>query len=173
VAAVLLVRSWANWSTRPQEPLAVGFGMVIESLLFAVGLWAIARNFAPALKEWGLPVASVSFQTPAAGQLVTYVGAGIYEEILFRLGLFSVLCFLLRVVLVPKVLAILLAGVAAALIFAGAHHVGPNGEEMDAGKFLFRTAAGLYFTALYVTRGFGVAVGAHAAYDILVGVSVG
>ena len=39
-------------------------------------------------------------------------------------------------------------------------------------KFLFRFVAGLYFTALYVFRGFGIAVGAHAAYDILVSVSV-
>ena len=36
----------------------------------------------------------------------------------------------------------------------------------------FRAAAGLYFTCLYVGRGFGVAVGAHAGYDVLVGVTV-
>ena len=39
--------------------------------------------------------------------------------------------------------------------------------------FLFRVLAGLYFTALFVGRGFGVAVGAHAGYDVLVGVSLG
>ncbi len=173
VVAVLLVRSWANWSDRPREPLAVGFGMVLESVVFAVGLWAVARNFEPLMRQVGLPVTNVSFQTPAAGQVVTYVGAGIYEEVLFRLGLFSVVCFLLRTLAVPTVAAVFLAGVGAALTFAAAHHVGPNGEEMNAVKFLFRTVAGLYFTALYVVRGFGVAVGAHAGYDVLVGVAVG
>ena len=173
VVAILVVRSLVNWSNRPQEPLATCFGMTIESLLFAVALWAIARNFGPLLHEWNIPTASVSFQSPATGQLITYVGAGIYEEVLFRLGLFSVLCFLLRVVLLPKLIAVPLAAIVAALVFAAAHHIGPNGEEVVAAKFLFRTVAGLFFTALFVTRGFGVAVGAHAAYDILVGVSVG
>jgi hypothetical protein len=173
VVAVLLVRSWANWPTRPQEPLATGFGMALESVLFAVGLWAVARNFEPLLDRVGLPAASVAFRTPAAGQVVTYVGAGIYEEVLFRLGLFSVACFLLRAVAVPTLPAVLLAGVGAALTFAAAHHLGPNGEEVVPAKFLFRSLAGLYFTALYVVRGFGVAVGAHAGYDVLVGVAVG
>ncbi|HET6573630.1 MAG TPA: CPBP family intramembrane glutamic endopeptidase [Fimbriiglobus sp.] len=173
VVAVLLVRSWANWPTRPWEPLATGFGMVLESLLFAVGLWALARNFEPLMSRFGVPVASVSFRTPAAEQVVTYVGAGIYEEVLFRLGLFSAACFLLRVVSVPTLPAVLLAGVGAALTFAAAHHIGPGGEEMVPARFLFRTLAGLYFTALYVVRGFGVAVGAHAGYDVLVGVAVG
>ena len=66
-------------------------------------------------------------------------------------------------------MAVLLAAVGAALTFAAAHHVGPNGEEMVPAKFLFRALAGLYFTALYVVRGFGVAVGRHAGYDVLVG----
>jgi hypothetical protein len=43
---------------------------------------------------------------------------------------------------------------------------------MRADYFVFRTVAGLYFTLLFVLRGFGVAVGAHAGYDVLVGVSV-
>lgn len=173
VAAILLLRSWSQWGNRPQEPLAVGFGMAIESILFAVGLWAVARNFEPLVHQWGIPTANITFQTPAAGQVITFVGAGIYEEVLFRLGLFAILVFLLRLVLLPTVVAVLIASILAALTFAAAHHVGPNGEEVVAVKFLFRVTAGLFFTALYVLRGFGIAVGAHAGYDILVGVAVG
>jgi hypothetical protein len=44
---------------------------------------------------------------------------------------------------------------------------------MRADYFVFRTMAGLFFTLLFITRGFGIAVGAHAGYDILVGLSVG
>lgn len=173
VVSILLARSAVSWKDRPGEMVPTFFGMALESVVFAVALWAVARNFEPLLREAGVPVANVQFQTPAAGQLVTYVGAGIYEEVLFRLGLFSVLCFLLRVVFLPKIAAIPLAAVAAAVAFAAAHHLGPSGEEVVAAKFLFRVAAGLFFTALYVFRGFGVAVGAHAGYDILVGVAVG
>lgn len=173
VVAVLLIRSAANWSSRPGEMVPTFFGMALESVVFAVGLWAVARNFEPLMREAGLPTASVQFQTPAAGQVVTYVGAGIYEEVLFRLGLFSVVCFLLRAVMLPRAVAIALAAFGAAVTFAAAHHLGPSGEEVVTAKFLFRVAAGLFFTALYVARGFGVAVGAHAGYDVLVGAAVG
>ncbi len=83
-------------------------------------------------------------------------------------GLYTVL----RVVRLPKVVAVSLAAVVAALAFAAAHHVGPYGEPMRADFFVFRTIAGLYFTFLFVARGFGIAVGAHAGYDVLVGVAV-
>ncbi len=172
VVGILVVRSFWSWGDRPTEPLATCFGMMLESVLFAVGLWTIAKNFTPLMQQWGIPTASIQFQTPAATQLVTYIGAGIYEEVLFRLCLFAGLCFLLRLVLLPSIVAIPLAAIAAALTFSAAHHVGQSGEEIVAVKFLFRFVAGLYFTALYVFRGFGIAVGAHAAYDILVGVSV-
>jgi hypothetical protein len=33
---------------------------------------------------------------------------------------------------------------------------------------LFLTAAGLYFGMLYILRGFGITVGTHALYDVLV-----
>lgn len=173
VVAVLLVRSAAGWASRPGEMIPTVFGMALESVVFAVVLWAVARNFEPLMRETGLVTANVQFQSPAAGQLVTYVGAGIYEEVLFRLGLFSVACFLLRTVFLPRAAALPLAAFGAAVTFAAAHHFGPSGEEVVAAKFLFRVAAGLFFTALYVTRGFGIAVGAHAGYDVLVGVSVG
>ena len=173
VMGLLLIRTWAMWATRPKDPFTALFGMAIESVLFAAGLWIVARNIEPFLQQWSAPAVNVVFHTPAVGQVITYVGAGVYEEVLFRLGLYSVMYFFLRIVLVPRFAAVGLAAVAASVMFAAAHHIGPNGEEMNAVRFGFRLLAGLYFTVLYVARGFGVAVGAHAGYDILVGVSVG
>jgi hypothetical protein len=72
---------------------------------------------------------------------------------------------------IPWVVAWLIAAGAAAVAFAAAHHVGPHRLTVRADYFVFRTAAGLFFTALFVARGFGVAVGAHAGYDVLVGVN--
>ena len=46
-------------------------------------------------------------------------------------------------------------------MFAAAHHIGPYGEPMRPDWFVFRACAGLYFTLLFVVRGFGIAVGAH------------
>jgi hypothetical protein len=105
-------------------------------------------------------------------RVVTYVGAGVYEEICFRLLLYSGLVLLFRLFRMTTLLAMLLAAGASAALFAAAHHVGPFGEPFDDRIFLFRALAGLYFAGLYQLRGFGIAVGAHVCYDVLVGVAL-
>jgi membrane protease YdiL (CAAX protease family) len=174
IFAVLMGWTCWRWADRPKEPLAASFGITIESAIFAALLWVLSYNFRQILDATGFPIkASIQFQTPAAGQLLTYIGVGIYEEFLFRLVLFTLLVMLFKVALLPSSFAKLLAAVAAALLFAAAHHIGDGGEKVVPITFLFRVVAGLFFTALYLFRGFGVAVGAHAGYDILVGVAVG
>ncbi|MFO0823313.1 MAG: CPBP family glutamic-type intramembrane protease [Gemmataceae bacterium] len=188
VLAVMLVWSWWRWLDRPTDLVSTIFGMAFESCLFAVVLWQFSRNFGPILDGLGVqlrvgvpPTAwggtwGVGATTPAMqemAKILTFIGAGIYEEVLFRLGLFVGLFSTLRILQFPRVVALPLAMIATALAFAAAHHIGPYGEPMRADYFIFRTSAGLYFTLLFVTRGFGVAVGAHAGYDVLVGVSVG
>ncbi len=173
LAVFLFLLSWWNWSDRPREPITTIFGMTIESALFGVLLWAFSRNFHIILEQTGIPLASVQFQRVAEGQVINFIGAGIYEEVLFRLGLFGILLYTLRMMLLPKIAAVVIAALASALCFSAAHHLGSAGEPMETTKFLFRTAAGLLFTAIYLTRGLGIAAGAHAGYNILVGVSVG
>jgi membrane protease YdiL (CAAX protease family) len=56
------------------------------------------------------------------------------------------------------------------LVFAAAHHIGAEGEPIVLRNFLFRTVAGAFFATLFVYRGFGIAAGTHALYDILVSV---
>ncbi len=172
VLGFFLIRSAFAVKDRPTKPVSTIFGMFVESVGYAVLLWGISRNFRPLMEMAGLPLAQIQFQSVAAGQFVTFIGAGIYEEVLFRLGLFSISVFLLKCVLFPGPIAVPLAAVFAAVVFAAAHHVGPYGEPVHSPVFLFRALAGLFFTAIYVARGFGVAVGAHAGYDILVGVVV-
>jgi membrane protease YdiL (CAAX protease family) len=113
--------------------------------------------------------APVPPRSEAVVVLITFVGAGIYEEVLFRLLLLSGLLGLLKLADLPAVLRLVLATTVSALLFAAAHHVGPNGEAFDGYVFLFRSLAGLYFALLFQLRGFGIAVGAHASYDVLVG----
>jgi membrane protease YdiL (CAAX protease family) len=64
-----------------------------------------------------------------------------------------------------------LAALASATLFSTAHHVGPYGQPYSNYLFLFRLAAGLYFALLYHLRGFGIAVGAHACYNVLVSIT--
>src|SRR5262245_40221675 len=47
VAVFFLVRAVAAWKTRPKDPVATAFGMAVESVVYAVLLWAVSRNFKP------------------------------------------------------------------------------------------------------------------------------
>ena len=101
--------------------------------------------------------------------LIGFLGAGVYEEALFRLVLVPVLFGVLRLLQTPQVLASALAVTASALLFSLAHHAGTPGEAFTWFAFVFRWMAGVFFAWVFVIRGFGVAVGTHTAYDILVG----
>jgi hypothetical protein len=174
VLVVMLVWSWWRWLDRPEDPVTTFFGMAFESCLFALILWQFSRNFAPIMDRLGVQLQiTIPVQTAPLSQILTFIGAGIYEEVLFRLILFVGLYTVLRVVQLPVLIALPFAAITAAIAFAAAHHIGPYGEPMRADYFIFRTVAGLYFTLVFITRGFGIAIGAHAGYDVLVGVGVG
>jgi hypothetical protein len=170
VAAMLLVWSWWRWADRPGDPVRTWFGMAFESIAFAFLLWQTSQNFGPVIERFDIKLA-ITVPTGRAAQILTFIGAGIYEEVLFRLGLFVGAYAILRCLQLPVLVSLALAAAGAAAAFAAAHHVGPYGEAMNPHVFLFRALAGLYFTLLFIGRGFGIAVGAHAGYDILVGVS--
>ena len=170
-----LLVGW-NYLRRHDQPgdlVGVLSGMSIESVGFALGLWGISRTLGPLVDYFGLELSMAAGANPALGQVVTFVGAGIYEELLFRLLLFSGLMLLLRRSSAGTALAVTVAALASALFFSAAHHLGPYGEPFEGYTFLFRTVAGLYFALLFQLRGFGIAVGAHACYDVVVGVTVG
>jgi membrane protease YdiL (CAAX protease family) len=97
------------------------------------------------------------------------LGAGLYEELLFRVVLVSGLVLLARRALGwGEGAAGLFATVGGALLFSLAHHVGPLGEPFTLDAFTFRALAGLFFSGLYVLRGFGITAWTHALYDVMV-----
>ena len=75
----------------------------------------------------------------------------------------------LRALQTPIVLASALAVTGSALLFSIAHHAGTPGEAFTWFAFIFRWLAGVFFAWVYVVRGFGIAVGTHTTYDVLVG----
>jgi hypothetical protein len=179
----LLALFFVFWSLmraadRPGDLGGVLCGMVLESIAFALGLWLVSRALAPSLSRFGFTLAlsvgdsgSLGASEPALRQAVTYIGAGIYEEAIFRLVLFSALAGLLRLIAVPGVLAFSVAACVSAVLFSLAHHIGPYGQPYSNYLFVFRLCAGLYFAALFELRGFGIAVGAHACYNVMVSIS--
>jgi hypothetical protein len=178
LAVAFVLWALARWSDRPGDLPGVLSGMLVESIAFAIGLWAISRLLAPLLQQAGIELSLFSNlrlppaeSEPAWRQVVTYLGAGIYEEAVFRLALFSFLMAALRLVDLSWLVSVGLAGVASAILFSVAHHLGPYGQSYSNYLFLFRLLAGLYFALLYELRGFGIVVGTHACYNVMVSVS--
>jgi membrane protease YdiL (CAAX protease family) len=167
---VLCIWSCCKCDDRPRDYCGLWIGMTIESVLFAGVLWGACSWLAPLLDRLGVQLSAAVQPEPAVQQILSFLGAGIYEETLFRLLLFSGLRWVLARLELPWPGAAFLAAIVSALLFSAAHNVGPYGEVFEPFVFAFRTLAGLYFVALYQLRGFGVAVGAHAGYDVLVGI---
>jgi len=171
---VFLIWVGRSWKDRPSDLTGVLSGMVLESVAFALGLWVLSRALAPLLQHVGIEL-NVAPADPSAEaalrQVVTYLGAGIYEEAVFRLVLFSLLLVIFQWVEIAPGSAEVLAAIGSSLLFSVAHHVGPYGQPYSNYLFLFRVVAGLYFAALFRLRGFGIAVGTHACYNVMVSIN--
>lgn len=160
-AVVLILLFWHiarrdKWEVNPLH-LA---GMVFESILLAVPLLLLCMVAATYL-----PLMATHEAMP--GLLTRSVGAGVYEELVFRLGAFSVLSFVLVDLLkVRKTRATIAMVVIASLAFSLYHYLGD--EPFRIRTFAFRTAAGIYFGVVFAFRGFGISAGSHSAYDVIV-----
>lgn len=100
--------------------------------------------------------------------LMVSLGAGLYEELLFRVILVSALLWgAKRIFGWGPVASALFATITGALIFSAFHYVGPFGDRLQLGSFVFRTLAGIAFSTLFIVRGFGITAWTHALYDVM------
>lgn len=167
IAGLLLWHVYGRYPARVSPDTLPG--MFAESLLFAFALMALGQATYLVFDTLSIPRMSVG-NTASAAVAVTYLGAGIYEEVLFRLCLLPACFGLLRgMSLTPKWSAGLAVFITS-FAFSMAHYIGPAGEAFDLFTFSFRMLAGAFFGVVFVCRGFGITVGCHAAYDLLVGV---
>jgi CAAX prenyl protease-like protein len=144
---------------------ALAFGLVTSTLtgLLLPGIGLSARLGSLAIES--LAASSL------ASQLMISLGAGIYEELLFRVIIVSGLAWLARRVFGWRTTpAGLFAVVIGALIFSAFHYIGPYGDRLSLSSFTFRTVAGLLFSTLYLLRGFGITAWTHALYDVFLAV---
>ena len=160
VVAILL-----SWHIARKDSWRVGPGT-----LFGMGLESVALGVP--LIVFGLTM--TRFFPLAAGltegtreTIILSLGAGIYEELVFRLILCTALAIVLRNGLKLEAwLSFLLLVVVSAALFSAYHYLG--NEAFNWRNFVFRTGAGVYFAILFVLRGFGVTAGSHMAYDIMI-----
>lgn len=143
------------------------FGLVLP-LLVESSAWATALLPLAAVASFG--GLSMVVATPGGrleGALLS-LGAGFYEELVFRLGCFYGGTHLLKTVFrAEPVVAAGFAFAVSSLLFAGYHHVGPGGEPFESTVFVFRFVAGGLLAGLFAARGFAVAVWTHVIYDVI------
>jgi hypothetical protein len=135
---------------------AVTMGSVI--VLVMTRVLGMSPNLAAGLADQGLLT-----------RLVMSLGAGVYEETVFRLGLLSGCIALFdRALGMSRWAAVLGAFLLSSVAFSLVHDLPPTGDPWSFGSFTFRSLAGLAFATLFKLRGFAVAVYTHAFYDVFV-----
>lgn len=142
------------------------FTMLLEASAYAFLLALIISTTVSGLLQIALPETVASLST--LQKLALSLGAGLYEELFFRVILVSLLLFLLKLFVHKKWLRFALAMIIAALLFSWVHYIGELGDPFAIGSFLFRFLFGLALNAIYIFRGFGMAAWTHAIYDIMV-----
>jgi hypothetical protein len=148
---------------------------VIESALYAVTMGALIvfvmtrlLHIDPGLHIAPPVAAAGPHEVGLFGRIILSFGAGVHEELVFRLLMIPGLIALGEKLLAfRRWLAIGFAFVVSALLFSAAHHV-VGGEPWRVGVFVYRVLCGLVFASLFQWRGFAVAVYTHALYDIFV-----
>jgi hypothetical protein len=173
--ALVVVVLAAQWIGRRRQRVRVRpallAGMAAESAACALPVLALSW-----LTRQGLAAAGGAPDAlPLGQQLIRALGAGIYEEFLFRLVLISLALLVFSDVFELRKEAVTAAAVlVSAALFSAAHFpfAGLGGQvPFRWGDFAFFAGAGAFWGVLYVLRGFAIAAGAHACWDVLVAVT--
>jgi membrane protease YdiL (CAAX protease family) len=144
--------------------LKVIAGMALESIAYAIPLLLFGAVLG------GLAAAASA--SPIVGlndfdKIAVSIGAGLYEELVFRMLLIAFIHTVVCNVFKQSNLAGITAGVLISAILFALYHDLPNAGSLSAITLFFFSIAGLYLGILYVSRGFGIAAATHAAYDVV------
>lgn len=171
LAIVAVLLSWQiisrdRWRVRLSTLVLMGF----ESLAWTLPILVLNNVIGGSLLGGGGEVAAVLTtgadlaSKPWPQKVSIAVGAGLYEELLFRMALIAMVHLVAHDILrfrdyPSRVVAVVISAAAFAL-----YH---DEARQDPMKFAFFFAAGALFGSVYLWRGFGIVVGAHAAYDLI------
>ncbi len=152
IAFLWWIRRGRRWGSLTLDVVAP---VVLEAAVYAFTLGTVVSIVVDRLLGLGISGPSI----------VAALGAGVHEELVFRLILVSGLVMFARRA-VPARAAVAIAIVISAVLFAAAHHAA--GEPWSAHAFAFRTFAGIAFALIFWFRSLAHAVYAHVLYDIVV-----
>ena len=162
IAMILLLLVMIPLIHRKYAPLKKRYFAYIftESIVYSLCLGTVIN----------LILRSLFLATPMSGGFLQNValslGAGLFEEFVFRVILLNALYFGLKPILKNVYLCATIAIFLASFLFSLSHYVGSMSDPFEFYSFIFRWIAGLLFTVIYFLRGFAVAAYTHAFYDI-------
>ena len=170
ICIFLVARDYTKSRERPQPRLFLY--MLGESAALALLLGVVVGTLTQQLLDTLSLAAQAPTSLEAMGpgtKLMLALGAGLYEELLFRVLLVGSLAAGIRWLLGTRpISAGVVAAVIGALLFSAFHYVGEFGDPLELASFTYRAIAGLVFSGLYLTRGFGITAWTHALYDVYV-----
>lgn len=162
LAASALGLGFLLWIRRAQRQsvlrLDVVLPVVLEAAIYALTLGALVTLVLERLLGLGLDL----------GEAINAAGAGVHEELVFRLLLCGGLIAALSRTQLSRRAIVIVALIVSSLAFSAAHHLGPYGEPFTQHAFAFRCLAGLVFGLVFYFRSLAHAVYAHTFYDLLV-----
>src|SRR5215831_5484932 len=116
---------------KASHPLRRFLPMLAESVIYALTLGSIIvlimrdlLHIEPALATGGLTNVVLSF------------GAGVHEELVFRLGICAGGACLLRILGIRHSIAVAIAFMVSSALFSAAHHIGPMGDPWSMPVFV-------------------------------------
>ncbi len=167
VAAALLIQHLVKRHRWRIHPIVLG-PMAVESILGVLPLLVLGTLTNMILAH---DATTAMPQASAMGTIVRSAGVATYEEFLFRLLGIGLLIYIVHDVFeMPRKWAAPAAVILAAALFA-LYHMPANKllQEVNIPAVMtFRALAGAYLGIVYLTRGFGIAVGIHVLYNIYV-----
>jgi len=171
VVVVLLVWHILNRDEWTVDYRAAGL-MALESLALTLPLLVLGQLITRLLAvSWLVADTGVTTSLNELGALSKFaisVGAGLYEELMFRMLLIAVVhTLLVDVGKATHQMGAIIAVFVSAAAFTAYHPLTTETGSLSAQKVAFYFVAGLYFGAVYVMRGFGIVVAVHALYDII------
>jgi hypothetical protein len=167
VIGIALYLVWRDRRGGPIRPRTFAL-MFLESSVLALVFGLVVGTATMQLLGPLRSLAAGDMPASALSRFTLSLGAGLYEELLFRVVLVALLANGMRLLGFSRMTGGVVATIAGALLFSAFHHIGPFGEPLRLEPFVFRTLAGLAFSALYLTRGFGITAWTHALYDVMV-----
>jgi membrane protease YdiL (CAAX protease family) len=184
LVAYSLIQQFLSWFG------ATGFWLPAAALTLTLVVWHLLSREPTRVRAWELPLMAAESivltmplfvlgevllqagtSAPAVdirAQVVLALGAGIYEELVFRLYLIVGIAWLLDSALgVDRTVARIAAILLSALAFALCHFAPVGSEPFQLRHFLVLLLAGVYLAVLFVLRGLAIAAGCHAAFNLI------